>query len=73
VTVVWCDGFDAGDTVSEGQLALLLGSGRNPVTGGPLGHAYPVYRFREDRINERIADLDPELSIDDRAAEVGDI
>ncbi len=60
----------AGGTVSEGQLALLLGSGRDPVTGDPLGHAYPVYRSREDRINERIAALDPELSLDDRAAAV---
>ncbi len=63
----------AGDTVSEEQLALLLGSGRDPVTGDPLGHAYPVYRSREERINERIAALDPELSIDDRAAAVDDI
>jgi conjugative relaxase-like TrwC/TraI family protein len=56
-----------GDTVSEAQLALLLGSGRDPVTGDPLGHAYPSYRCREDRIDERIAALGPELSIDDRA------
>jgi conjugative relaxase-like TrwC/TraI family protein len=60
----------AGDTVSEEQLALLLGSGRDPVTGDPLGHAYPTYRNREDRIDERVAALDPGLSVDDRAQAV---
>lgn len=59
--------LQAGDTVSEEQLALLLGSGRDPVTGDSLGHAYPVYRSREDRIAERTAALDPELSVDERA------
>ncbi|MTV27624.1 relaxase domain-containing protein [Nitriliruptoraceae bacterium ZYF776] len=63
----------AGDTVSEEQLQLLLGRGCDPITGDPLGHAYPVYRSREDRIDERIAALDPELSVDDRAAAVTDI
>lgn len=32
-----------GDPVSEPQLALLLGTGRDPVTGGPLGRAFPEY------------------------------
>lgn len=60
----------AGDMVSEDQLQLLLGRGRDPITGDPLGHAYPVYRSREERSTERIAALDPELSVDDRAAAV---
>jgi conjugative relaxase-like TrwC/TraI family protein len=60
----------AGDTVSEEQLQLLLGRGRDPVTGDPLGHAYPSYRSRAGRINERAAALDPELSVGDRAAAV---
>lgn len=32
-----------GSRVSEAQLELLLGMGRDPGTGGPLGRAYPVY------------------------------
>ena len=32
-----------GDQVSESQLQLLVGMGRNPVTGDPLGLAYPAY------------------------------
>jgi hypothetical protein len=31
-----------GGTVLEEQLALLLGMGRDPITGDPLGHAYPA-------------------------------
>lgn len=30
-----------GDTVSEVQLQLLMGSGAHPVTGEILGRAYP--------------------------------
>jgi conjugative relaxase-like TrwC/TraI family protein len=35
-----------GEQVTETQLQLLIGSGRNPVTGEPLGRAYPVYEVR---------------------------
>ena len=35
--------IDAGSRVSEAQLELLLGMGRDPATGAPLGRAYPVY------------------------------
>ncbi|WP_292814862.1 MobF family relaxase [Microbacterium sp.] len=35
--------IDAGSRVSEAQLDLLLGMGRDPGTGAPLGRAYPVY------------------------------
>lgn len=63
----------AGDTVSEAQLELLLGTGRDPITGDPLGRAYPVYAPLEDRIAERIAGLDPTLTVDERAAAVTQI
>lgn len=33
----------AGSRVSEAQLELLLGMGRDPGTGAPLGRAYPEY------------------------------
>ncbi|GAA2099147.1 hypothetical protein GCM10009841_12880 [Microlunatus panaciterrae] len=49
----------AGDRVSEPQLQLLMGMGRDPITGDPLGLAFPVYRTPVERIESRIADLDP--------------
>lgn len=33
----------AGTVVAESQLQLLLGMGRDPVTGTPLGRPYPMY------------------------------
>ena len=38
-----------GDVVTEAQLQLLIGLGRDPVRGEPLGHAYPVYGTAADR------------------------
>ncbi|TFB66345.1 MobF family relaxase [Cryobacterium sp. Hz9] len=38
-----------GDVVTEAQLQLLIGLGRDPVTGEALGRAYPVYRTAGDR------------------------
>lgn len=51
----------AGDEVSEAQLQLLVGMGRDPVTGAPLGRAYPVYKTVAQRIEERTATLAPHL------------
>ncbi|GAA2011470.1 MobF family relaxase [Brevibacterium samyangense] len=51
-----------GDRVSEAQLQLLMGIGRDPITGDPLGHAFPAYKSMPERIEARIADLDPSLS-----------
>ncbi len=39
-----------GMPVSEEQLALLVGVGRDPVTGEQLGRAYPIYTRRADGI-----------------------
>ncbi|POH66069.1 MobF family relaxase [Cryobacterium zongtaii] len=33
-----------GAEVTEAELQLLVGRGRDPVTGAPLGRAYPVYQ-----------------------------
>jgi len=50
-----------GAQVSEAQLQLLVGMGRDPITGEPLGRAYPEYKSVTDRINDRVADLDADL------------
>ena len=48
-----------GMQVTEEQLALLIGMGRDPITGEQLGRAYPSYKRLADRIEERVAALDP--------------
>ncbi len=50
-----------GAEVSEAQLQLLIGMGRDPITGEPLGRAYPEYRSASERAAERVKDLDPGL------------
>ncbi|WP_370325932.1 MobF family relaxase [Euzebya sp.] len=60
----------AGDVVEEEQVARLLGQGRDPLSGEPLGRAYPQYRTRSERIADRVATLDPDLSGEARAAAV---
>lgn len=55
--------------VSEAQLALLIGMGRDPLTGEQLGRAYPSYKRLSDRIDERVVALDPEMTQEDCAAE----
>lgn len=59
-----------GAQVSEAQLQLLLGMGLDPVTGGPLGQAYPVFPSVEHRIAARLSRLDPALSAAERAEAV---
>jgi len=62
-----------GDQVSESQLQLLVGMGRNPVTGDPLGLAYPAYKTVAERVEERTAALDPTLGPASRAEAVAQI
>jgi conjugative relaxase-like TrwC/TraI family protein len=59
----------AGSAVTEEQLALLVGMGRDPITGEQLGRAYPSYKRLADRIRDRARALDPEMTLDDCAAE----
>ncbi|WP_257029978.1 MobF family relaxase [Nocardioides cavernae] len=59
----------SGMQVSEEQLALLIGMGRDPITGEQLGRAYPSYKNLSDRIDERVAALDPEMTQEECAAE----
>jgi ATP-dependent exoDNAse (exonuclease V), alpha subunit - helicase superfamily I member len=62
-----------GDQVSEAQLQLLIGMGRDPITGKPLGRAYPEYQPVAERVAERVADLDPALGPVARAEAVAAI
>ena len=50
-----------GAQVSEAQLQLLVGMGRDPIAGVPLGRAYPVYSATVERVADRVAQLDPAL------------
>ncbi|WP_310964095.1 MobF family relaxase [Nocardioides terrisoli] len=58
-----------GCVVTEEQLALLVGMGRDPITGDQLGRAYPSYKRLAERIQDRVDALDPEMTLDDCAAE----
>ncbi len=62
-----------GDEVTEEQLQLLIGEGRDPATGAPLGRAYPAYASAAERIRTREATLDPELGPAAHAAAVAEI
>ncbi|WP_245951269.1 MobF family relaxase [Phytoactinopolyspora halophila] len=66
-------GITAGDVVAEEQLRLLLGKGRHPVTGDPLGRAFPAFAPAQNRVNDRIARLDPALNEYERAGAVAAI
>ncbi|MFE4001473.1 MobF family relaxase [Nocardioides sp. YIM B13467] len=63
----------AGAQVTEAQLALLIGLGRDPVTGEPLGRAYPEYKSIAKRVEERLGQLDAGLPEADRAIETARI
>lgn len=58
-----------GMEVTEAQLALLIGMGRDPVTGEQLGRAYAKYKPVAERIQDRVGALDPEMTLEDCAAE----
>lgn len=63
----------AADQVSEAQLQLLIGMGRDPITGKPLGRAFPRYVSVADRISERVKGLDAGLGMGERAEQVARI
>jgi conjugative relaxase-like TrwC/TraI family protein len=51
-----------GDTVTEEQLARLLGEGVHPLTGAKLGSPYPQLKPPRERIAARVAQLDTSLT-----------
>jgi conjugative relaxase-like TrwC/TraI family protein len=62
-----------GDEVSEAQLQLLIGMGRDPITGDPLGRAFPKYAPVSERIDKRVAGLDAGLGMGERAEQIAQI
>lgn len=60
----------AGDRVSEAPTQFLLGMGRDPISGGHWGWHFPAYKSPVERIEARIADLDPALGRSAKAAAV---
>jgi conjugative relaxase-like TrwC/TraI family protein len=62
-----------GDRVTTTQLQRLLEAGRDPVTTEPLGRAHPKIVPLRERIENRAAALDPNLSPEDRQAAVDGI
>lgn len=62
-----------GDEVSEAQLQLLVGMGRDPVTGSPLGLAFPVYKTVAERVKACADCLDSTLGPVARADAVAGI
>lgn len=59
-----------GGQVSEAQLQLLVGMGRDSITGEPLGEAYRQYASVKERVGKRVASLGPELGPVSRAQQV---
>ena len=73
VTVLGGGRIRVGDQVSEAQLQLLVGMGRDPFTGEPLGRAYPDYRSVAEHVEARTAALDSALRPASRAEAVAAI
>ncbi|SDD21103.1 conjugative relaxase domain-containing protein, TrwC/TraI family [Sanguibacter gelidistatuariae] len=65
--------LDVGALVTEATMANLFGAGRHPVSGQPLGKAYPVYAPPADRIAAQIEKLPPDLDPAQREAAVATI
>lgn len=63
----------SGDPVTEEQLALLLGLGRDPITGDPLGRLYRQFAPSSKRIADRVAALSGGLTTAQRADAVAAI
>ncbi|KJL23476.1 Multifunctional conjugation protein TraI [Microbacterium oxydans] len=73
VTALGSGAITVGDQVTETQLQLLVGMGRDPVTGDPLGSAYRNYPTAIERIQKRTAKLDGDLGVTERAEAVAAI
>lgn len=56
--------------MTENHLRRLLGQGRDPLTGDPLGLPYLHHKTVEERVALRVEHLAPDLSPQERAAAV---
>ncbi len=56
--------------MTEDHLRRLLGQGRDPLTGDPLGLPYFRHKTVEEPIATRVGHLDLELGADERTAAV---
>ncbi|WP_425280767.1 MobF family relaxase [Leucobacter coleopterorum] len=63
----------SGDQVTETQLQLLIGMGRDPLTGESLGRPYSQFKSVDERVGARISSLDSALTPAARAAAVSHI
>jgi len=63
-------GIAAGDEVTEPQLRRLLGAGRDPETGQPLGLSYYRYKKAAARIDARVRDFPAGLDNADRTERI---
>ena len=60
-------GVDPGTVVTEPAMAALFASGRDPMTGEPLGRPYPSFRTVAERVSTRVARLPASLTREQRA------
>lgn len=65
--------IQSGHEVSEQQLQLLIGEGRDPVSGAPLGVSTYQFKSVAERIAERATTLDPSLTAVERGRAIAAI
>src|SRR5665647_2552577 len=69
-------GVDAGRGMTDGTLVIeaamgnLFGADKDPMSGAPLGRAYPSFTPARDRIAAQVAVLPAAMTASDRAAAI---
>jgi conjugative relaxase-like TrwC/TraI family protein len=63
-------GIAAGTIVIEAAMANLFGTGKDPVSGAPLGRIYPSFTPARDRIATQVEALPEAMTASDRAAAI---
>jgi conjugative relaxase-like TrwC/TraI family protein len=65
--------LEPGAPVTEEQMARLYGHGHDPLTGVPLGRAYPAFAPLADRVDRRVARLPEHLTDTERRSAIAQI